>query len=83
MNRSLFAGRTFSPAVWAAYVVMLMIPEVLVLNTSHWWDPYVSLPFCLLFYSVLTWALCALCSLLGRRAGGCMPCSRRCLPPMW
>lgn len=39
--------------VMAAYVVMLMIPELLVLEDLHWWTPYISVPFNLLVYTVL------------------------------
>lgn len=41
--------------VMAAYVVMLMIPELLVLEDLHWWTPYISVPFNLLVYTMLSW----------------------------
>ena len=31
--------------VMATYVVMLMIPELLVLEDLHWWVPYLSCAF--------------------------------------
>ena len=54
--------------VMAAYVVMLMIPELLVLEDLHWWAPYISVPFNLLVYTVLSWLCCTLFSIMGRKA---------------
>lgn len=40
--------------VMATYVVMLMIPELLVLEDLHWWVPYLSVPFNLVVYTILS-----------------------------
>ena len=42
--------RTFDPIFMVAYVVMMMITELLVLNTSRWWDPVLSISFNLFVY---------------------------------
>ena len=52
--------------VMATYVVMLMIPELLVLEDLHWWVPYLSVPFNLVVYTVLSWFCCTLFALMGR-----------------
>ncbi len=52
----------------ATYVVMLMIPELLVLEDLHWWAPYLSVPFNLVVYTVLSWFCCTLFALMGRKA---------------
>ena len=49
-------------------VVMLMIPELLVLEDLHWWVPYLSVPFNLVVYTVLSWFCCTLFALMGRKA---------------
>lgn len=54
--------------VMATYVVMLMIPELLVLEDLHWWVPYLSVPFNLVVYTVLSWFCCTLFALMGRKA---------------
>lgn len=54
--------------VMAAYVVMLMIPELLVLEDLHWWTPYISVPFNLLVYTMLSWVCCTLFAMTGRKA---------------
>ena len=56
---------TFHPVVAAAYVVLLMVPELLQLNLSKWWDPLVSVPFNLFVYSFAAWLLCALAAWAG------------------
>ena len=35
--------------IMITYVLMMMITEFLVINTSKWWDPFVSIPFNTLF----------------------------------
>ena len=49
------------------YVVMMMITELLVLNTSKWWDPVLSIPFNLFVYISMSWIICLLASCLGDR----------------
>lgn len=44
-------------------MVLLILPEMLMLNTKTWWDAPVSIAFNVLFYGVFTWILCALSSL--------------------
>ena len=60
MNKT---SRKINPAVWCTYMVLLMLPEMLMLNTKTWWDAPVSIAFNVLFYGVFTWFLCALSSL--------------------
>ena len=57
----------FSPVICTSYVLMFMIPECMVLNTTRWWDPVISLPCCAVAYGVLAWTICALVSLTGCR----------------
>ena len=63
MNKT---SRKINPAVWCTYMVLLMLPEMLMLNTKTWWDAPVSIAFNVLFYGVFTWILCALSSLTGK-----------------
>lgn len=49
------------------YVVMMMMTEFLVLNTSKWWDPVVSIPFNLFVYVGMSWMICLLASCAGNR----------------
>ena len=62
----------FNPVVMITYVVMMMISEFLVLNTSRWWDPLVSIPFNIIIYTALAWLLCAVASLAGGRWAKCI-----------
>lgn len=48
------------------YVLMMMITEFLVINTSKWWDPFVSIPFNTLFYVAVSWVICLLVSFTGK-----------------
>lgn len=63
MNKT---SKEINPAVWCTYMVLLMLPEMLMLNTKTWWDAPVSIAFNVLFYGVFTWILCALSSLTGK-----------------
>lgn len=63
MNKT---SRKINPAVWCTYMVLLMLPEMLMLNTKTWWDAPVSIAFNVLFYGVFTWIFCALASLTGK-----------------
>ena len=47
-------------------MVLLMLPEMLMLNTKTWWDAPVAITFNVLFYGVCAWGICALASLLGK-----------------
>lgn len=62
------SNKRISPVVCATYVVLLMMPEMFMLNTHTWWDAPVATVFNLLFYGVFSWVLCALASLAGRKS---------------
>ena len=62
-----FTSNKINPAVWGTYIVLLMLPELLMLNTKTWWDAPVAVVFNILFYGVFAWLLCGLASLTGRR----------------
>lgn len=62
-----FTSNKINPAVWGTYIVLLMLPELLMLNTKTWWDAPVAIVFNILFYGVFAWLLCGLASLTGRR----------------
>ena len=51
MNKT---SKEINPAVWCTYMVLLMLPEMLMLNTKTWWDAPVSIAFNVLFYGVFT-----------------------------
>ena len=38
-------SKSFNPIVWLTYVLLLMLPEMLMLNTHTWWDAPVSTAF--------------------------------------
>lgn len=61
------ASKKINPIVWATYVVLIMLPEMLVLNTHTWWDAPVATVFNILYYGVFAWGLCVLVSLTGKR----------------
>ena len=52
--------------IMITYVLMMMITEFLVINTSKWWDPFVSIPFNTLFYVAVSWVICLLVSFTGK-----------------
>ncbi len=58
-------SKKINPVVCATYVVLLMMPEMFMLNTHTWWDAPVATLFNILYYGVFSWALCALVSLTG------------------
>ena len=60
-------SKKINPAVWGTYIVLLMLPELLMLNTKTWWDVPVAIVFNVLFYGVFAWLICGLASLTGRR----------------
>ncbi|WP_295422745.1 hypothetical protein [uncultured Prevotella sp.] len=62
-----FTSNKINPAVWGTYIVLLMLPELLMLNTKTWWDAPVAVVFNILFYGVFAWLLCGLASLTGRK----------------
>lgn len=62
-----FTSNKINPAVWGTYIMLLMLPELLMLNTKTWWDAPVAIVFNILFYGVFAWLLCGLASLTGRR----------------
>lgn len=57
-------SKKINPAIWSTYIVLLMLPEMLMLNTKTWWDAPVAIVFNVLFYGVCAWGVCALASLL-------------------
>lgn len=57
----------FSPIILLAYVVLLMVPEVLQFNLLRWWDPVVATAFNLLIYTTVAWVLCFIASVGGQR----------------
>lgn len=59
----------FSPIVLLTYIVMLMVPEVLQLNTLRWWDPLVAMGFNLIVYAAVAWLVCFLASWVERCCG--------------
>lgn len=61
----------FSPIVLLTYIVLFMIPEVVQLNTSRWWDPIVATIFNLALYATVAWALCLIANMGGKR-GRCV-----------
>ena len=61
----------FSPIVLLTYIVLFMIPEVVQLNTSRWWDPIVATIFNLALYTTVAWALCLIANMGGKR-GRCV-----------
>ena len=44
-----FTSNKINPAVWGTYIVLLMLPELLMLNTKTWWDAPVAIVFNILF----------------------------------
>ena len=66
MPRFHFPAVTFRPAVALSYVLLLMAAELCQLNTSTWWDPLVSIPFNVLFYTAWIWLLFYIVGLLPR-----------------
>jgi glucan phosphoethanolaminetransferase (alkaline phosphatase superfamily) len=58
-------SKKINPVVCATYVVLLMMPEMFMLNTHTWWDAPVATLFNILYYGVFSWALCTLVSLTG------------------
>lgn len=40
-----FTSNKINPAVWGTYIVLLMLPELLMLNTKTWWDAPVAIVF--------------------------------------
>lgn len=57
-------SKSLNPIVWLTYVLLLMLPEMLMLNTHTWWDAPVSTAFNIVYYGVFAWGICALASLV-------------------
>lgn len=55
-------SKSLNPIVWLTYVLLLMLPEMLMLNTHTWWDAPVSTAFNIVYYGVFAWCICALAS---------------------
>lgn len=62
-----FTSNKINPAVWGTCIVLLMLPELLMLDTKTWWDAPVVIVFNILFYGFFAWLFCGLASLTGRR----------------
>ena len=55
-------SKSLNPIVWLTYVLLLLLPEMLMLNTHTWWDAPVSTAFNIVYYGVFAWCICALAS---------------------
>lgn len=55
-------------ALGIAYVAMLMLVEMMQLNTLRWWDPLVATAFNLVFYCSMVWLLMFFAAIIGGRA---------------
>ena len=56
-----------NPVVMTAYMVMMMVTEFLLINGDRWWEPLVTVPFNIVFYLSVSWLMCLLASLGGKR----------------
>lgn len=59
----------FNPATLFVYIILMMVAEIIQLNTSTWWDPLVALIFNLLFYLAFGWTICLAAAISGKMWG--------------
>ena len=59
-------GLRFSVPLMLSYVIMLMAPEMVQLNTLRWWDPLVAVGSNVVLYAALAWMVCLAAALAGR-----------------
>lgn len=52
-----FTSNKINPAVWGTCIVLLMLPELLMLDTKTWWDAPVVIVFNILFYGFFAWLI--------------------------
>ena len=69
-----FTSNKINPAVWGTYIVLLMLPELLMLNTKTWWDAPVAVVFNILFLWRFRLAALRLGFADGTKDGACVAC---------
>lgn len=62
-----YTSKKINAVVCATYVVLMMLPELFMLNTHTWWDAPVATLFNTAYYGVFFWILCAITSLTKRK----------------